>query len=548
MRGRWFQSNGTLCVLLFLGCVTTLGFAQAVNYAQLHGAVKDSTGAAIVGGHVKATETSTGLVRTTTTGAEGNFSLPNLPVGPYSLEVSAPGFQDYRQTGINLEVNQNAGLEVTLQVGSVNTVEEVHSDAVMVNSVDTAVGEVIDQQRIVDLPLDGRQLTQLLLLSGAAANPTLSGQDLLSSKNYGNGNATSQVLATISVAGGQENSNTYLLDGGDHNDKFSNLNMPIPFPDAIQEFSVQTSTLSAQYGEHDGSVVNLITKSGTNSFHGDAFDFLRNDAVNAHHFDFPNFAEGGSQPLNPNDNALRRNQFGGTLGGPIETDKFMFFLGYQGTRNFQEPAPTIVHVPTPQALQGNFSSLESAACQSNGKARTIKNPFTGKTFTNAQVPTNLFTQQALAILQMVPTSTDPCGDLSIAIPDTGNEDQGISRVDWLQSPKNTVFARYFITDFRDPSVFDNDLLNTTRAGQLSRAQSLALGDTYTLSSSMVNTIHATGSRVAVFRGPDGNVPTPGSLGINVPSPIASALVFSLSNYFNIEGGSATPGHFDTNSL
>lgn len=547
MRGGWFQRILRVC--LFLGFVSTFGFTQAVNYAQIHGTVNDPSGAAIVGAQVRALQTSTGLLRSTATGPSGNFSLPNLPVGPYSLEVRATGFQDYRQSGITLEVSQDAKLDVTLQVGSVSTVEEVRSDAVMVNTTETAVGEVIDQQRIVDLPLNGRQLTQLLLLSGAATNPTLPGQDLLSSKNYGNGNATSQVLATISVAGGQENSNTFLLDGGDHNDKFSNLNMPIPFPDAMEEFSVQTSTLTAQYGEHAGSVVSLVTKSGTNSLHGNIFDFLRNDAVNAHHFDFPNYVTGVSQPLNPNDNALHRNQFGGTVGGPIQRDKLLFFLGYEGTRNFQMPSPSIVHVPTPQALaSGDFSSLESAGCQSSGKAKTITNPFTSKAFTNAQVPTNLFNKQAQALLQLVPTSTDPCGALSLAIPDTGDEDQGISRIDWLQSNKNTVFGRYFITDFRDPPVYNGDLLTTTRAGQFSRAQSLVLGDTYSLGATMINSFRATAARIAVFRGPNPNVPTPGALGINVPSAIPSALVFSISNYFNVEGGSATPGHFNTNSL
>src|SRR5205814_652255 len=161
------------------------------------------------------------------------------------------------------------------------------ADAVMVATNDTSLSQVIDQQRVVDLPLDGRQATDLILLSGGAANPSIPGNDLLSSKNYGNGNVTSSVTATISVAGGQQHANNYLLDGGDHVDKFSNLNMPFPFPDAIQEFSVQTSTLTARYGAHPGSVVNVVTKSGSNSFHGNVFEFLRNDAVNAHHWISP---------------------------------------------------------------------------------------------------------------------------------------------------------------------------------------------------------------------------------------------------------------------
>lgn len=539
----------TLVALAWALCATTFLFGQAANSAQIHGAVSDPSGAAVIGAQVKAIHQQTGLIRTTLSGSTGNFSLPNLPVGPYTLQVTYQGFQTYNQTGIVLQVDDNAKIEVVLKLGTVTETEEVHADAVMVKTDETAVSSVIDQQRIVDLPLNGRQLTQLLLLSGAATNPTLPGQDLLSSKNYGNGNVTSAVSATISVAGGQENGNTYLLDGADHNDKFSNLNMPIPFPDAVQEFSIQTSTLSARYGEHPGSVVSIVTKSGTNKLHGDVFDFIRNDAVNAHHFDFPNFTTGVSQPLNPNDNALRRNQFGGTLGGPIEHDKLMFFVGYQGTRNFQMPAPSTIHVPTPQALAtGDFSSLESAACQSNKKVRTITNPFTNKAFANAKVPTNLFNQQALNMLQLVPTSTDPCGQLTLAIPDTGDEDEGISRVDWQQSSKNTVFTRYFITDFRDPPVFGGDLLNTTRAGQFARNQSLVLGDTYSLSSTMINAVHATATRLAIFRGPSSTVPNPGSLGVNAPSPIAGALVVSISNYFNVEGGSATPGHFDNNSF
>src|SRR5579872_2536996 len=139
MRGGWSQR--VLCAWLFLSLKSIFGFAQAVNYAQLHGTVTDPSGAAIVGAHIKAAQTSTGLIRSTTSGPEGNFSLPNLPVGPYTLEVTSQGFQDYLQTGINLEVSQNARLDVSLKVGSVAAVEEVRSDAVMLNTTETSVGE-----------------------------------------------------------------------------------------------------------------------------------------------------------------------------------------------------------------------------------------------------------------------------------------------------------------------------------------------------------------------------------------------------------------------
>jgi len=541
MRVRQFRA-----ILITVGLVllaTTQGVAQAVSSAQIHGVVTDSTGASVAGAQVRATQTETGMIRTTVSNSEGSFALPNLPVGPYNLEVSASGFQNYVQVGIILQVSQNPKIDIRLKVGTVTQVEEVHGDAVMVNTNETSVSQVIDQQRVVDLPLDGRQATDLILLSGGASNTAIPGNDLLSSKNYGNGNVTSSVTATISVAGGQQNANNYLLDGGDHVDKFSNLNMPFPFPDAIQEFSVQTSTLSARYGEHAGSVVNVVTKSGSNHIHGDIFEFIRNDAVNAHHWIAP-----GVTP-NPNDNALRRNQFGGTLGGPILRDKLQFFAGYQATRNFQMAAPTQVIIPTAAALNGDFSGMFSAACQSNGKVKTIKDPVNGTTFAGSQVPTGRFNQQALNILKLVPVSSNPCGTTTLSIPNTGDQNQGVARIDWSQGSKNTVFGRYFISDFADPPVFDGaNLLTTTKAGQLARSQSLVLGDTFTISPTMVNSIHATANRMAIFRGPAGNVPNPAALGINVPSPVANDLVVSISNYFNVESGTATAGHFNNNSV
>src|SRR5262245_35629164 len=348
--------------LIVVAAAATFLCGQAVNSAQIHGVVTDPSGASIIGAKVTATQVESGLVRSTVTSAEGTFSLPNLPVGPYRLSVSAQGFKEYVQTGITLQVSQNPKVDVSMQLGTVTATEEVRADAVMVTTQETSVAQVIDRQRIVDLPLDGRQATDLILLSGGASNTSIPGNDLLSSKNYGNNNVTSSVTANISVVGGQQNANNYLLDGGDHVDKFSNLNMPFPFPDAIQEFSVQTSTLTARYGVHPGSVVNVVTKSGGNAFHGSLFEFMRNDAVNAHHW----FAAGTSPASNPNDNALRRNQFGGTLGGPIVRDKVQFFVGFQATRNFQMAAPQQILIPTAAALNGDFSGLETYNDQPGG--------------------------------------------------------------------------------------------------------------------------------------------------------------------------------------
>ena len=295
-------------ILIFL--VTSAAVGQAVNNAQIHGVVQDSTGAVVAGAQVKATQTETGRSQSTVSGGDGTYLLADLPVGGYTLEVSSPAFSKYLQTGIVLQVGQNVQVNVALSVGSVSQEIHVSANAAMVETQDTSVSEVIDQKRIVDLPLNGRQATDLIALAGGAAMPPNAASRDVTSHDYVNSVA-------ISVNGGQINGNNYILDGGDHNDSHSNINMPFPFPDALQEFSVQTSGISARYGLHPGSVINAVTKSGTNSFHGSLFEFLRNGDFNARNY----FAL-------TQDN-LHRNQYGGTIGGPIRKDKIFVFGGYQ---------------------------------------------------------------------------------------------------------------------------------------------------------------------------------------------------------------------------
>src|SRR5262249_16456121 len=208
-------------------------------------------------------------------------------VGPYQLEARATGFRDYVQKGLVLQVAAAPELNIILQPGSVAQQVEVMADAGLVETRDNSISTTIHNSRIIELPLNGRSLPDLIMLSGGATNPTLPSNDLLSSKNYGNGATTGYAPSqTISVGGGQENSNNYLLDGGDNNDAFSNVNSPFPFPDAVQEFNVQSNGQSARYGVHSGAVVNVVTKSGTNQYHGSVFEFLRNPVVNAHHVQF----------------------------------------------------------------------------------------------------------------------------------------------------------------------------------------------------------------------------------------------------------------------
>src|SRR5579883_3375740 len=359
---------------------------QQVAVAEVDGRVTDPSGASVAGASVKMTETETHQVHTFSTDANGDFRFPNLPVGTYTLEVTAPGFKAYRQSGITLEVAHNVEQNVSLAIGAATETVEVSANAGMVETKDSAIAQVVEQQKIVDLPLNGRNLTQLLTLTGGGT--TAPAGDLTGSKNIQGSNGS----GTFSVAGGQANGVNYLLDGGDNNDSFSNVNLPIPFPDAVQEFSVQTNALQAQFGLHPGGTVNIVTKSGTNAFHGDLFEFLRNYELNARP---KGLVEPNGSVVQPSRDSLKRNQFGGTAGGRIVKDKLFFFGGYQGTRNRSNPPQTLATVPTALALTGDFSALESAGCQSNHQPRTIKNPFTGQPIADNQVPTSLFNPASL---------------------------------------------------------------------------------------------------------------------------------------------------------
>ena len=295
-----------------------------------------------------------------------------------------------------------------------------------------------------------------------------------------------------------------------------------------------------------GGTVNIVTKSGTNRFHGDAFEFLRNYAVNAKNFFF--------NPQSPD--TLKRNQFGGTLGGPIVRDKLFFFLGYQGTRNRSVPPVSAVQIPTAAMLAGNFSVRESTSCLK--KAITLKDPTTGSTFAGNQIPAAMFQPQAVKLITNYMTALEPfadqCGNVDVSIPRTGDEDQGIGRVDWSVTPRNAFFGRYFASDFRDPRSFNPaDILTTNTAGQLSRDQSVTLGETFTISAKTINSVRLTGTRLAIGRG---NVPgmiNPQTLGVTAnggsfPIGVPDALVLSITSGFTVESGTSAPGHFNDNAL
>ena len=452
-------SLGTVILLLSAGSVA----AQAT--AQLSGTVRDESGAVLPGVTVTVTQTDTGAVRAVVTDGSGSYVIPNLPTGPYRLEVSLAGFRTYAQTGIVLQVAAAPVINTVLAVGSVEETVAVEAAAPLVDVRSAGISAVVENERIMELPLQGRQVTDLLVLAGAAV------QTGIPQRGVPGG-------VSISVAGGLPFGVAYMLDGATHNNPQTNANLPLPFPDALQEFRVATSGLSAENGMHSGASVNAVTKSGTNRYAGNGFEFLRDRHFNAK----SPFARIGADGKREDD-GLKRNQFGGTLGGPIIRDRLFFFGAYQGTIKRQVPASNIAFVPTPAMLAGDFTTFASAACN-GGRQVTLGAPFVGNRVDPAR-----FSVAAVNFAKQLPATTDPCGQVTYRTNDDLDEQQPLGRVDYQWSSSQTIFGRYLMSrTIIPPGDPDASLLERVGAGSNNLLHSVTLGDTMVLSPSVVNSL------------------------------------------------------------
>jgi hypothetical protein len=431
-----------------------------------------------------------------------------LPIGPYRLEASKEGFSTFIQSGIVLQVDSNPTIDIALKVGSVSEQVVVEAGAALVETRSTGIGTVVDNQRVVELPLNGRNPVQLIAISGMA-NAGTGGGALNSIRNY-------PTLA-ISVAGGQGNGNSYLLDGANHNDVMNNLNLPLPFPDALQEFKVETSALPAQYGMHSGAAINAVTKSGTNQFHGDLFEFVRNGDLNARN----SFASARD--------TLKRNQWGGTVGGPVRKDKLFFFAGYQRTSLRSDPPQSIAYVPTPDVLQGDFTVRAGPVCNAG---RTITLP-ASQGFVNQKLAPSAVNPVALKIASLLTTSPNPCGKLTFGLVQNQDEYVGITKVDYQKSARQSMFARVGVNDLNISSTYDGkNPLTINTAGTHYRIYTLAFGDTFLLGSGAVNSFHASANRNETLKSADPFYSWK-DLGANVTPLINTIRLSVLGNGFGV---------------
>ncbi len=516
--------NPILLVSLSVVLLSAVPAAAQFTTASLGGTVTDPSGAAVPGATVTTQNTATGVSQSVTSGPSGRYLFPALPVGTYKLTVTKAGFQTYAQSGIVLTVNEAASQAVVLRVGSVTQRVTVTAGAPLVTTRSATVGQLVNQQSIVDLPLNGREAQSLVFLIPGANNVT----DQYCGVGCEGGAYPGEQYANVN--GGGPNGVSYQLDGTDNNDTYMNTNLPFPNPDAIQEFNVQTGNMSAEYGNAISGVVNIVTKSGTNQFHGDLFDFVRNYIFDARNF----FA--------PARDTLKQNQFGGTLGGPIKKDELFFFGSYQGTRTRTAPNGQIAFVPTAAERQGDFSSYCSSydssgmctpAALANGGVQ-LTDPSTGNPFPYNKIPTADLSTPALNLLKYVPLPNAGGTELNyLGAATDSNENQFLGKIDFYRG-KNHLSGRYFYTKFTEPAtpMVNNNILTLNANANQVRVQTVALNDSYTQSANLLfNTWFGWNQQVGGYIA---SAPfSANQLGVNIaPSP-SPQLYIAVNGYFTV---------------
>src|SRR6266571_1187945 len=410
--------RASLVFLSIMGAATAFG--QTRDTAAIFGGISDTQGAAIPGASVALTSIATGQVRKVVANESGQYLFPSLPIGPYTLAVEQPAFKRYERTGLLLQANENVKVDVSLEVGDVKTTVSVDAAASQVEVRSSTIKEAVDRARVVELPLNGRNAADLALLAtGVTAFSSNTGDISSSWRPRG--------TKEFSVNGSRNNNVRFTLDGGANMDSLMNTNLPFPFPDAVQEFSVETSNMSLDQGSSSAGAVNVVTKSGTNKIHGDAFWFVRNTELNASNF------------FSRQQDKLKRNQTGFTLGGPVRKNKLFAFGGYQQLWIRTASGATRVQTLTADERRGDFSS----------NPITINDPQSGQPFARNMIPQSRLSPGALKLLTVSPLP-DPDGYTRYTFSTPSNEKQYVGRLDYVVNDKHTVLFRVFEQHQNDP--------------------------------------------------------------------------------------------------
>jgi len=499
------------CLLSLYLSISTVMFFAADSWAgvggSLSGTVKDASSAVVPNGTVKATNVGTGVQQQVTTNDQGFYSFSNLAVGRYNVVIEKTGFKPYERTGIAIDANSTLVVDAVLEIGGHKEAITVTENAVHVEVSDTQMGEVVSGTKMAAVPLNGRSYTDLLALQpGVVPATSLTSntqQDVGVSALSPSGSLNP---GTISIHGQREFSNAFVVNGSDAEEDVNSGTAIVPNLDSIAEFRILTSNFDAEYGGHSGGQINVVTKSGTNQFHGDAFEFLRNTNLDARNY------------FSPTRGTFDQNQFGGTFGGPIRRNKMFFFADYQGTRLTQGVDTGQIPVPSTQDRSGDLldqasaltgtvtgqywanllsqklgypvspgESYYAAGCSSSASTRCV--------FPEGVIPQNAWSAPAINLLKYIPSPNTSTGSFATSNSNqTLRDDKGAYRLDY-NSHWGALSAYYFLDDYTlnnpYPVAQSGASVPGFNALYLGRAQLLSLGDTKALGSTAVNEFHFT---------------------------------------------------------
>jgi outer membrane receptor protein involved in Fe transport len=483
-----------------------LAFGQAVG--AMSGIVTDSTGAVIPGVTIEVTNAATGQVRTAVTDSDGYYTVLQLPPGPYSIRGTLPGFKTAVREGITVTVETTARVDLQMSVGAVEEAVTVTADAPLVETRTATLGTVIDEKKIAELPLNGRNFTQLgTLMPGVVAPPAALGGASGDATPGGFGAVTSG----FSVNGMRNQSNNFLLDGASNNDTFNTGFVLRPPPDAIQEFKILTHSYSAEYGRSAGSVVNVVTKSGTNQLHGAAWEFNRDDALQARNYFAPQ-----DQPKPK----LKQNQFGGTLGGPLVRNRLFAFGYYEGHRQTSGVTQNFV-VLTDAQRTGDFGST------------TIRDPQTGQPFPNNRIPEGRIDPAAAQLIRDFVPRANSGANRYIVSPDVVDDrDQFGARFDFQATGNNTLLGRYIRSETERVEPPTTRPIGTTSIATL---QDTMVANTHIFSNAAINVARFSYNRIGANPALTSGLQN-SAYGINLPHnvPSAQGLVnLEISGFFTL---------------
>jgi hypothetical protein len=493
--------NGKFFLLLVLYLLLAFPYrAPAAVGGSISGTVKDHTGAVVPKATVTATNTDTGVQQVLTTNATGAYSFPSLPVGHYDINIANAGFKPYRHAGITLDVNSALFVDAVLELGESSDAITVRESPVQVDTASTQLGDVIIAANVAALPLNGRSYTDLLALQPGVLPITtitsLTVQGLGQSVFSPSGDLNP---GTLSINGQRESANGFMINGADAEETGSLAAAIVPNLDSIQEFRILSANFDAEYGRYTGGQINVITKSGTNAFHGDIFEFLRNTDLDARNF------------FSPNRGTFIQNQYGGTAGGPIVRNKIFFFSDYQGTRQIQGTDTGLIPVPSLQDRSGNLSDQASSLTgtvsgsywanllsQKLGHAVSAGEPYyfpgcaspTQCVLPNAIIPQSAWSAPAVSLLKYIPAPNLPGNVFSTSAYNQILHDDKIGeRVD-ANTRWGTIFGYYSLDDYTEDNPYPTAQGGANVPGfnglYTGRAQLAVLGDTKTFGASAVN--------------------------------------------------------------